>query len=823
VRVAFYTRFPRDPGRPKGGIESVAVVLAPALARSGGLDVQVITLDCDEAAPRREQHDGYEVHRLPAGRWPQILDLHGGPGYRAIRACVASLSPDVLHSHETHGLTLRCGDVPHVFTVHGFDHANLVANDAPWAGPRAWLWRRMERRGLRRQRHIISISPYVRAMIEPQTRARIFDIDNPVDASFFEIPRAAERGRVLCVGWINPRKNTLGAVEALAEARRLGADAHLVVAGQPQEPAYYERVVARVQALGLTKHVEFLGHVSYGALREELGRAEVFLLPSLQENAPMAISEAMAAGVPVIASNRCGMPFMVEEDGSGYLVDPEAPAQIGARIAALVDDAALAARFAERGRQIALERFHPDAVVAKTVRAYETTIAEQHRTGVAAARPRAQGEPPAGAPEHAPRGKSRWRALVAWMLLAAIYGGIRLLCAMLPRPRRRGSRAARKLCVIGTFHNPGWYRAHVAPLAASADEVLLITDGPQTPLRGVRFVWPPKWAARLLTRAGAKFLCMLLTGIRERPDLYMGYHILPGAGSALVVGRLLRRPSVYQMTGGPIEFEGGGDRSESWVSGALRGPSRTLERLALACVAAFDGVIVRGSRAREYLAKRGMRETVFAVTGSVAPAAPLELPERAYDLVFVGRLAPFKQPEQFVEVVARVARGRPALRAAVVGDGPMLAALQVLARARGVFERIDWLGQRADAERIVGAAKVFVLTSRSEGLSIAMAEAMAAGTVPVVADVGELGDLVRDGESGFLIPPGDVAAYAARAAALLADEATWSRMSAAARRAAQACSVEAVAARWRECFDAVCGSPAERAAEKGEVAQHAAG
>ena len=49
-------------------------------------------------------------------------------------------------------------------------------------------------------------------MIEPLTKAKIYDIDNPVDEKFFNIKRRPEVGRILCVGWINERKNTLGSV-----------------------------------------------------------------------------------------------------------------------------------------------------------------------------------------------------------------------------------------------------------------------------------------------------------------------------------------------------------------------------------------------------------------------------------------------------------------------------------------------------------------------------------------------------------------------------------------------------------------------------------
>ena len=129
---------------------------------------------------------------------------------------------------------------------------------------------------------------------------------------------------------------------------------------------------------------------------------------------------------------------------------------------------------------------------------------------------------------------------------------------------------------------------------------------------------------------------------------------------------------------------------------------------------------------------------------------------------------------------------------------------------------VDVLGQRDDVDLIVRRSKVFVLTSRSEGLSIAMTEAMAAGAVPVVADVGELGDLVDPGRNGFLVEPRDTAAYARRIGALLADAELRTRLSQAAEQDARGhVGREAVAARWGRAVQQVGAMPAPPVLQQG--------
>ena len=85
----------------------------------------------------------------------------------------------------------------------------------------------------------------------------------------------------------------------------------------------------------------------------------------------MAIAEAMAAGIPVIASNRCGMPYMIEEGQTGFLIDPESTEQIVQRLTQLVGSQQLCQQMGQAGHQTAIERFHPNAVALRTKAVYE--------------------------------------------------------------------------------------------------------------------------------------------------------------------------------------------------------------------------------------------------------------------------------------------------------------------------------------------------------------------------------------------------------------------------------------------------------------------
>ena len=217
-------------------------------------------------------------------------------------------------------------------------------------------------------------------------------------------------------------------------------------------------------------------------------------------------------------------------------------------------------------------------------------------------------------------------------------------------------------------------------------------------------------------------------------------------------------------------------------------------------------LIVRGSKAKDFLASHGITRSVAVITGSVRSDQHASGGSRDIHIVLVGRLSPVKQVGQFITVVDVARRAMPDIRAAIVGDGPLRADLQAHTNQLGLGGCIEFLGQREDVGAFLARSKVFVLTSQSEGLSIAMAEAMAAGAVPVVADVGDLSDLVIDGDNGHLIEPGNIEEYAGKIVALLQDEALWMRFSDRAREAARKlCGIDVVTEKWRTSLRrAVC-------------------
>ncbi|MBI5167600.1 MAG: glycosyltransferase family 4 protein [candidate division NC10 bacterium] len=155
-------------------------------------------------------------------------------------------------------------------------------------------------------------------------------------------------------------------------------------------------------------------------------------------------------------------------------------------------------------------------------------------------------------------------------------------------------------------------------------------------------------------------------------------------------------------------------------------------------------------------------------TGELKRELGLEAGARLVGII--ARLVPIKGHHFFLEAARRVASLVPSARFLVIGDGELRADLEAMARDVGISDRVCFLGWRLDLERVYADLDLLVLSSLNEGTPVSVIEAMAA-SVPVVATaVGGVKDLMEDGKTGILVPPGDIRSLAEAMVQLLEDE-----------------------------------------------------
>lgn len=138
-----------------------------------------------------------------------------------------------------------------------------------------------------------------------------------------------------------------------------------------------DRIVAAISERGLGGNVEMLGWLDQAALQAEYARAHAFLHPSEltdtedQEGVPNSMLEAMATGLPVVATYHGGIPEAVDDGGDGLLVPERSPRELGEAIMRLLGDAELLARLSRRAAESVREKFGFDQQIAKLEAIYE--------------------------------------------------------------------------------------------------------------------------------------------------------------------------------------------------------------------------------------------------------------------------------------------------------------------------------------------------------------------------------------------------------------------------------------------------------------------
>jgi glycosyltransferase involved in cell wall biosynthesis len=192
-------------------------------------------------------------------------------------------------------------------------------------------------------------------------------------------------------------------------------------------------------------------------------------------------------------------------------------------------------------------------------------------------------------------------------------------------------------------------------------------------------------------------------------------------------------------------------------------------------------------------------------------------------LVAIGNLYPVKGHRYLVDAMARLADRHPTLHVAIAGRGELAPALAASAAQHGIGGRVHLLGLRADVAAVLAAADVFVLPSLSEGLPLALLEAMFAGRPIVASDVGEVRAALAGGDAGVLVRAGDAGGLAAALDDLLTDAARARHLAARARtRAAAEYDVSHMVRRYGSIYEQLLAGATCRGA-KASAERHRAG
>lgn len=343
-------------------------------------DIEVHVLSCARARMRPHELLAPNIHfhslYVPKIGW--LKTAYQGC-IRAVRAKLRELQIDIVHGQGTErdcALNAVFSGLPTVLTIHG--NLRLIArvNRVKPFSP-IWLGAKLEAFTLPRADGVVCITRYTQESVAPLSR-RTWLVPNAVDASFYELTAEAPNTnvpRILCVGLICLRKNQNAFILALDElARRRKFE--VVFLGLPgEDPGYTDQFKALVQE---RPWCIYGGFAERDRLKAELRRTAFLALPSLEDNCPMVVLEAMAAGVPVVAANVGGVPELVTNGRTGRTCDPLSAEGMRQAVEQTLADYPAALRMAREAKEEARQRFHPKAIAGRHLEIYREVLSRHH-------------------------------------------------------------------------------------------------------------------------------------------------------------------------------------------------------------------------------------------------------------------------------------------------------------------------------------------------------------------------------------------------------------------------------------------------------------
>jgi glycosyltransferase involved in cell wall biosynthesis len=311
-------------------------------------------------------------HSLVVPKFGWMTTLYQGC-IRSVRRKLQEIQPDIVHGQGTErdcGICAVFSGFPNVLTIHG--NQRLVAK-LNGARPLSfgWLNSRLEAFLLPRTNGVVCITRYTREAVAALAK-RTWLLPNAVDPLFFSaVPRRESPPLVLVVGLVCHRKNQnlfIRALDSIADEETF----RVVFLGHVPNDEYGKEFSELLRTRPWCCHAGFADRKE---LREWFERASLVALPSLEDNCPMVVLEAMAANVPVVAGRVGGVPDLIQHGINGRMFDPSDAESIRSAVRAALANSGESTVMAAAAREQAEMRFLPRRVAQAHVAIYQELLA----------------------------------------------------------------------------------------------------------------------------------------------------------------------------------------------------------------------------------------------------------------------------------------------------------------------------------------------------------------------------------------------------------------------------------------------------------------
>jgi glycosyltransferase involved in cell wall biosynthesis len=361
-----------------GGTERTVYEISRRLIKRGH-KVTVITLDVHEHQ-RRSHNEGMDIHRLPAISMTRLvraqLTVSLSAAFETNRI-IKSLRPDILHAHNLYfNLTaitpiLKCRSrLPLVTTLH---LPKMQYGSASLDTLIQIYLKSIGRAVIEYSDRLVAVSESVlnHAIKDLGVQAsKITFIPNGVDLGLYSPSDQPPKYPVITyIGRLIQNKGPQFLVQAVPIILKAHPEAHINIVG---EGPLRNKLMQDVVSQGLEGRVQFLGTVV--DVLPILRATTIFVRPSLTEGMSLAVLEAMACGLPIVASNIEGNAELVEDGKTGYLVSPGNPGALAERINCMLADQRASIILGQNARAYAERLYDWERITDKTLTLYDSLL-----------------------------------------------------------------------------------------------------------------------------------------------------------------------------------------------------------------------------------------------------------------------------------------------------------------------------------------------------------------------------------------------------------------------------------------------------------------
>lgn len=311
-----------------GGTQCATYYMAKYLAQRGH-EVHVIT-SVEGNLVERTTENGFDIHRLP---WRRARFANKIVFGAEIVKEIIQIRPDVIHVQDLIMaapalLIKRIYKIPYAVWGQGND---VYQPD--------WFSKLTRNIMMQHANAVLALTDDMKRIMQDICMREIYVVPNGIDLKRFKpsLVRKKERKtkKIIFVGRLHPEKGIKYLIEAMPIVLQEMENTELLIVGDGIERSRLEEII---ETQGINDQIMFTGALQQKKIPEIMYDADVFVIPSLSESFGIVIIEAMAAGLPIIATNVGGIPFIIDEGFNGYLINPKRSDEIANKILFLLQN-----------------------------------------------------------------------------------------------------------------------------------------------------------------------------------------------------------------------------------------------------------------------------------------------------------------------------------------------------------------------------------------------------------------------------------------------------------------------------------------------------